>query len=473
MKNKLIYKYIIGFIAFMVLSFITISYLVSSLTYHNHLNNETQSLYQEANYLATKYAKNYYAGLTSLDELDKQLSAVSLYVDSDVMLISTNGTIVLNTGSSATSFLQDFDPTTTGSEHYMINNFYNLYASDHLSVFYPVDYSYTKRGYIVLSKPISVIATESNELFNYNYISMLIVFLFCGIFILIYIMYINIPLSKITNITAHYAKGDFSPKINLHRNDEIGRLSDSLDYMASEINNLNEYQKKFIANISHDFRSPLTSIKGYLEAMLDGTIPVEMQDKYFTIVITETERLTKLTNNLLTMNNITDHGMVLDLTDFDIIHVIKTTVETFEGICEKKKLTFKLVFSSKHLHVQGDQLKIQQVIYNLIDNAIKFSHSESSIIISANEKNDKVLISVKDFGIGIPKESLSKIWDRFYKTDLSRGKDKKGTGLGLSIVKEIINSHKEYIDVVSTEGVGTEFIFALPRAKSPRNTFDL
>lgn len=258
-------------------------------------------------------------------------------------------------------------------------------------------------------------------------------------------------MQKITAATASYAKGDFSQKLKIRRNDEIGQLADSLDYMGSEINSLNEYQKKFIANVSHDFRSPLTSIKGYLEAMLDGTIPPELYEKYLNIVISETERLTKLTNNLLTINNVTDQGMILDKTDFDVVDIIKKTIETFEGTCSRKKIKFKLVFSSRNLFVLADQAKIQQVLYNLIDNAIKFSHSESSIIISAAEKTDKIQLSIKDFGIGIPKDSIQKIWERFYKTDLSRGKDKKGTGLGLSIVKEIIAAHGEYIDVVSTE----------------------
>ena len=120
---------------------------------------------------------------------------------------------------------------------------------------------------------------------------------------------------------------------------------------------------------------------------------------------------------------------------------------------------------AQSLYVFADMGKIQQVLYNLIDNAIKFSRSDSSIYIETTEKSEKVLISVKDTGIGIPKESLNQIWDRFYKIDTSRGKDKKGTGLGLSIVKEIIQVHKENINVVSTEEVGTEFIFTLTKAK--------
>ena len=197
--------------------------------------------------------------------------------------------------------------------------------------------------------------------------------------------------------------------------------------------------------------------------MLDGTIPVELQDKYLNIILFETERLTKLTQGILDLNQFGRHrGIMLDLADFDINRMIKTTILTFEGTCEKKGITFDLVLTGQELFVHADMSKIQQVLYNLIDNATKFSHQNSAIKIETSIKNEKVFISVKDSGIGIPADSIKKIWERFYKTDLSRGKDKKGTGLGLAIVKEIIQAHNEHINVISTEGVGTEFIFTLP-----------
>ena len=236
-----------------------------------------------------------------------------------------------------------------------------------------------------------------------------------------------------------------------------------LSYMASEIAKSEDNQKKFVANVSHDFRSPLTSIKGYLEAMLDGTIPPEIHEKYLQIVLNETERLTKLTNGLLQLNNMNTRGMILERTDFDVNQMIRNTAATFEGICKNKMIGIELILTGEHLLVNADMDKAQQVLYNLLDNAIKFSHNDSIIKIETTEKSNKVLISVKDNGIGIPKDSLKLIWDRFYKTDLSRGKDKKGTGLGLSIVKEIIHAHGENINVVSTEGVGTEFIFTLAK----------
>ena len=150
---------------------------------------------------------------------------------------------------------------------------------------------------------------------------------------------------------------------------------------------------------------------------------------------------------------------------FDINYIIRMTALTFEGICREKHISIELILSGKTLFVTADMEKIQQVIYNLTDNAIKFSHPDSSITIETTEKNDKVFISVKDSGIGIPNDSLKKIWERFYKTDVSRGKDKRGTGLGLAIVREIIQAHDENINVISTEGVGTEFIFTLSVTK--------
>ena len=236
--------------------------------------------------------------------------------------------------------------------------------------------------------------------------------------------------------------------------------------MANELNTLEDDQRKFVSNVSHDFRSPLTSIKGYIEAILDGTIPYEMQNKYLNIILFETERLNKLTSSLLELNKFGSHGKtILYIKSFDINYIIRMTALAFEGICSEKHISIELILSGQTLFVTADMAKIQQVIYNLTDNAIKFSYPDSSITIETTEKNGKVFISVKDSGIGIPNDSLKKIWERFYKTDVSRGKDKRGTGLGLAIVKEIIQAHDENINVISTEGVGTEFIFTLSLSK--------
>ncbi len=198
--------------------------------------------------------------------------------------------------------------------------------------------------------------------------------------------------------------------------------------------------------------------------MTDGTIPPELHEKYLKIILFETERLTDLTQDLLTLNEFDTKHLLLNRERFDIHEMIKNVAASFEGRCTEKKISIELVLATKHLETMADKRKIQQVLYNLLDNAIKFSEPESSITIETTERGDKIYTSVKDEGIGIPRTSLNKIWERFFKTDLSRGKDKKGTGLGLAIVKEAIQLHGENINVISTEGVGTEFIFSLPKA---------
>ena len=298
-----------------------------------------------------------------------------------------------------------------------------------------------------------------------TYIVILIIYVLSFIILLGVHFLIYRPLVKITNAAKQYASGNLDVVIPVNTQDEMGYLSASLNYMSSQLKDMEDYQKKFVANVSHDFRSPLTSIKGYVEAMADGTIPPEMQGKYLNIILFETERLTDLTRDLLTLNEFDTKDLLLDKTDFDIHEVIRNTAASFEGTCTAKKISIELLLATRTLYVHADRHKIQQVLYNLLDNAIKFSNPESTITIETTPRGDKVYTSVKDYGIGIPKSSINKIWERFYKSDLSRGKDKKGTGLGLSIVKEIIQAHNENINVISTEGVGTEFIFSLPLMK--------
>ena len=308
--------------------------------------------------------------------------------------------------------------------------------------------------------------TDIRDYFLTGYYKTYFIVCLAGLILLfVYILTIHRPLKQMLRSAAAYAEGAYETPIPVQQEDELGFLANVMNFMAHELDSLEEDQRKFISNISHDFRSPLTSIKGYAEAMADGTIPPGMQEKYLNIIVFESERLEKLTQSLLELNKYSAGGVYLDLSAFDINEQIRRTILTFEGRCQEKSLTFDLRLSETPLTVKADAAKIDQVLHNLIDNAVKFSNSNSAISIETTLRNGKVFVSVKDSGIGIPGSSLNKIWERFYKTDLSRGKDKKGTGLGLAIVREIIHAHHENINVISTEGVGTEFIFSLTPAR--------
>lgn len=469
MKKTVYLKFLLAYVIFGIFGFIIITTFVPSMTAEQLTREKANALYSEATLIANTYASGLYTNDTSLETVKTQLDTLSVYLDSVIRIINPSGRMVLSTDMPLNVedvvIIEDFDPTVTAGSYYNVGTFFDSFGEEMLNVIAPITSEYKVKGYVVIHTAMSSIEKSCNSLLTISYITLVILFLLSVIILIFFTEIVYVPLRKITYATEQYASGNMHYEFQVDSDDEIGYLAACLNYMASEIARSEDDQKKFVANISHDFRSPLTSIRGYLEAMLDGTIPPELHEKYLQIVLNETDRLTKLTNSLLTLNNLNTKGMLLDKTDFDINQVIRGTAASFEGTCRKKTIAIELVLTGDAMYVNADMGKIQQVLYNLLDNAIKFSHHDSVIRIETSEKKHKLFVSVKDSGIGIPKDDLKLIWERFYKSDLSRGKDKKGTGLGLSIVKEIIASHGEHINVISTEGVGTEFIFSLPCSK--------
>lgn len=468
MRKTLYLKFILAYLIFGFFGFVVVATFVSGMLLEQLRREKADSLYREATLIANTYASDLYASKTTLDTVQPQLEALATYLDADIWIINPSGLLILDSAAPVdvenARTVQAFDPTVTAGSYYTTGYFFDMFDEEMLSVFAPITSHFKVNGYVVIHTPMQDIRQSSENLLNISYIMLVILFLLSLIILIFFTEIVYIPLRRITYATEQYAAGNMHYEFQVESEDEIGYLAAALSYMAGEVAKADDNQKKLVANVSHDFRSPLTSIKGYLEAMLDGTIPPDQYEKYVTIVLNETERLTKLTNSLLTLNNLNTKGMILEKTVFDLNQVIRSTAASFEGTCRKKKIGIELVLTGEEMLVTADMGKMQQVLYNLLDNAIKFSHNDSTIKIETTERGSKVFVSVKDHGIGIPKDSLKLIWDRFYKTDLSRGKDKHGTGLGLSITREIIHSHGENINVVSTEGVGTEFIFSLPAA---------
>lgn len=463
MTRSLYTKLLLGYLLFGLLGFITIATFSSGMTYRYLVQQESDALYDEASLIAENCSAVYKGKHLDLAAAYPQLDAVAAYLDSEIWIVDPSGSIAADsTHSSVGDVIENFDPAARGNRLYTVGHYYNHFTYEVLSVSAPITGNMTTYGYVVIHMPMSHVLSEQNAFLNIVYITSAIIFLLSLIILIVFTNVVYVPLKKITDGANQYASGNLSYDIPVTSHDEMGYLATTLNYMSDELDEMEEYQRKFIANISHDFRSPLTSIKGYLEAILDGTIPEELYQKYLNIVISETERLNKLTQSMLTLNSLDSKGY-LSRSNFDINRIIKDTAASFEGTCNAKGITFELTFTDNVQMVYADLGKIQQVLYNLIDNAIKFSHNNSVIYLQTSVRFEKVFISIKDTGIGIPRASQKKIWERFYKTDLSRGKDKRGTGLGLAIVKEIIQAHGENIDVISTEGVGTEFVFSLPK----------
>lgn len=469
MKSTLYLKFIFIYIVFGFLSLFTAATLTENLVSTPIFNRVSNSMYREATMVANNYLPGYFSGELTESDAQMILSGIETQLDAAVWFVSKDGKVILSAQSgnypSAPDSIKDFDPAESGSNRSQTGDYHGYFDNDVITVTVPVTYGYSPKGYLMIHQYTSVVDTMTDTLMRGVYITFIVIFLLSFIILLAFHFLVYRPLHKITEAATQYASGNLEYEIPVTTEDEMGYLSASLNYMSSQLRDMEDYQKKFVANVSHDFRSPLTSIKGYVEAIADGTIPPEMQGKYLNIILFETERLTDLTKDLLTLNEFDTKNLLLDKVPFDLHEMIKNVAASFEGRCTQKKISIELVFARKHLKVVADKRKIQQVLYNLLDNAIKFSDQDSIITIETTERGDKIYTSVKDYGIGIPRNALNKIWERFYKSDLSRGKDKKGTGLGLAIVKEAIQAHGENINVVSTEGVGTEFIFSLPKAE--------
>lgn len=469
MRSTLYLKFTFIYIIFGFLSIFTIATLGSELVTSRLEKNTGAELYKEANLIATDYLPGYFTEALSASDVQVQLSGMQTYLDADIWFTDENGEMIRSAQRQSSNFsplkIENFNPAEAGGSQYLFGTYHDYFPEKMITVLAPVTEGFLTRGYLLIHKPYEDLADIHHHIMLITYIVFLVIYLLSFSILLGVHYFVYRPLRKITEAAKQYASGNLEHEIHINTEDEIGYLSASLNYMSSQIRDMNDYQKKFIANVSHDFRSPLTSIKGYVNAMADGTIPTELYDKYLKIILFETDRLTDLTQDLLTLNEFDTKELLLDKSGFDIHEIIRNTAASFEGTCTSKKISIELLFASKVLPVYADKRKIQQVLYNLLDNAIKFSNPDSIVSIETTERSGKVFISVKDFGIGIPKKSLNQIWERFYKTDLSRGKDKKGTGLGLAIVKEIMKAHGENINVVSTEGVGTEFIFSLPLKK--------
>ena len=274
------------------------------------------------------------------------------------------------------------------------------------------------------------------------------------------------PLDEMALAADKFAHGDFSVRVTNsdNRDDEIGSLLNSFNYMADNLEKAEQRRTELIANISHELRTPMTTIAGFADGIIDGTIPREQEEKYLHKISDETRRLSRLTRNMLNLAQAQSNAVDISRrTKFDITELLLKTLLSFEGRASEKSLDVDPQLPEDPMIVFADSDSITQVVYNLLDNAVKFAQVGSTITLRLYKKNSKAYISISDRGEIIPPDDLPYIFDRFHKSDRSRSLDKDGVGLGLHLVKTIIDSHGEDIAVTSRDGV-TTFVFTLPLA---------
>lgn len=272
------------------------------------------------------------------------------------------------------------------------------------------------------------------------------------------------PIEVMTIAAKRFGEGDFSEKIMIPQDNEMGFLANSLNEMAYSLSNIESERKSFVSNVSHELKTPMTTIGGFVDGILDGTIPKEKHRHYLTIVSEEISRLSRLVRSMLNISKYESGEVKLTAEKFDLTALTVKTVLLFEHRIEAKHVEVEGLDADPHI-VCADADLIQQVIYNLTENAVKFVNIGGYIRYTFREEDGSVYLAVTNSGEGLRKGEMARVFDRFYKTDESRGKDTTGVGLGLSIVRSIIKLHNGTVNVSSKEKEFTRFEFSVPKER--------
>lgn len=270
------------------------------------------------------------------------------------------------------------------------------------------------------------------------------------------------PLRLMSEASRSMANGDFSKRIPVTGDDEIGELAVAFNHMTNSLVQLEGTRRHFIANISHEFKTPMTTIGGFIDGIIDGTIPEEKQKHYLNIISSEIKRLSRLVQSMLSLSKLESGEMQINRSDFDLQDMLFKIIVSQEQRIENKALNLSGLEDLPSTVVNADYDLIYQVVYNLVDNAIKFTNDNGTISFEINKFNNLLQFKIRNTGEGIKEKDLPFVFDRFYKSDKSRSAIKDSTGLGLYLANAIISIHGGNISVQSKENVFTEFTFVLP-----------
>lgn len=275
------------------------------------------------------------------------------------------------------------------------------------------------------------------------------------------------PLKNMSHAAKSFAAGNFDVRVPVVGHDEVTELAIAFNNMANSLSNLEEMRSSFLANVSHDLRTPMTTISGFIDSILDGAISEAQHKHYLGIISVEVKRLSRLVNSLLDISKIQAGERKFTKTNFDICEMARQIIISMEKRIDEKKLDVIFDLQKDNMYVNADHDAIYQILYNICDNGVKFSRESGEYRISIQNQNKKIVVSVYNEGEGIPKEDLPFVFERFYKSDKSRGLDKTGIGLGLYIAKTIVDAHGEQIEAESEFGKYCEFKFTLEPAANP------
>ncbi|MBR2848364.1 MAG: HAMP domain-containing histidine kinase [Clostridia bacterium] len=489
MLKSVFTKYISVFMLILLLSFLVLTSILTSLvTAYNadvKMNTMADAAYAVAGYLEYNFL---YSDAETLEEYIEVYAPSSTpvinlisttaddivigVVDADGRIIASGGNDPEETDGVAPRLLAGDVLPRSVIESLRSNGYINdkstlggHFDSEHCSYGLAIE---SKSGVFLGAVVASTVSDGMSELLEVMNKTVLMSTLWVMLAALVAVYFITermvAPLRSMSRAAKLFADGKFDVRVPVTGSDEIAELAEAFNNMAKSLEKLDEMQRSFVANISHDLRTPMTTISGFIDGILSGAIPPEKQAHYLEVISSEVKRLSRLVSALLDVSRMQAGERKFTMTNFDVCELARQILISFEQKIESKQLDVCFTCDADRMEVLADRDSIHQVLYNICDNAIKFSNEGGKYEISLTEKDKKISVSVFNTGVGIPEEDLPHIFDRFYKSDKSRGLDKTGVGLGMYISRTIIEAHGEKIWVESSHGAWCRFTFTLPKA---------
>ena len=390
-------------------------------------------------------------------------------IESDIYLVDTKGNILLFAQGSQPQIGNSMVPQAIlqqafeQGDYQELGRMGGLYAEKQYSVGVPIFDDQGQPGAVIFAsasaRTLTIFLVEILKMFVVSCLAVLILSIVAIYFITADLVR---PLQKMVAATQSFSKGDFTMRVPVESYDELGQLAISFNNMATSLSTIETARRSFTANVSHELRTPMTTIGGFIDGILDGTIEEDKRNHYLQIVSQEIKRLSRLVRAMLNIARIEAGELEIKPDLFDLNHTVIQTVFSFEKALEEKNIEVRGLDHEKVM-VEADPDLIHQVVYNLIENAVKFANLNGYIEVAYRDEEANLSIGIKNSGEGISRDEIPRVFDRFYKTDKSRSKDKGGAGLGLHIVRSIVNLHHGEILVRSVEGEYCEFVFTLPK----------
>lgn len=483
MRKNIFSQYILTFMIIVIISFLVLSVVVSSLIGNyisdmkrDVMDNTAESIFSSLNGIMTlsKFP------LETIIQIDKGyiadvLNRNAANSDSVIFITDQTGRVLACSDSGKDlipkSIDEDLIESYFSEEHYL-SDLNGIFETKHINVIKPVNIfpsEMVDNNAESSSGAIFVCSENSNPIFDRigSTIIMTLIWIFTLSLIAVYFVSerISRPLKEMSYAAKSFAQGKFNVRVPVRGNDEVAELATAFNGMADSLEKLEENRSTFLSNVSHDLRTPMTTISGFVDGILSGAIPKDKTEHYLEIVSAEVKRLARLVNSLLDITRIQSGERKFTKASFDVCELARQVLISCEARIDTKKLDVSFDCDDDNMAVLADRDAIHQVMYNLIDNAVKFSDEGGELALTLRENGGKVVITVHNTGKGISAEDIPHVFDQFYKSDRSRGLDKTGLGLGLYISKTIVDQHGEEMWVKSEENSWCEFTFTLERDK--------